>query len=170
MTCVTHLINNVVKGGCRNCELSVFFLLLRETSEDADSLGDASSQPDTVSIASRTSQNTADSDKVTHTHIQTHTQKWTQCFSRGVCRPTSWPHHWLPLAVRVCVFCGIYEGVSIAHSFLRLSLVFCSHHQVCLYLADVLLVVRNVKFWRMKIVKHQSFNCDLAAMPVVSVL
>lgn len=36
----------------------------RETSEDADSLGDASSQPDTVSIASRTSQNTADSDKV----------------------------------------------------------------------------------------------------------
>uniref|UniRef100_A0A087XMU9 Kalirin RhoGEF kinase b n=1 Tax=Poecilia formosa TaxID=48698 RepID=A0A087XMU9_POEFO len=35
----------------------------RETSEDADSLGDASSQPDTVSIASRTSQNTADSDK-----------------------------------------------------------------------------------------------------------
>uniref|UniRef100_A0A3B4TP91 Kalirin RhoGEF kinase b n=1 Tax=Seriola dumerili TaxID=41447 RepID=A0A3B4TP91_SERDU len=30
------------------------------TSEDADSLGDASSQPDTVSIASRTSQNTAD--------------------------------------------------------------------------------------------------------------
>ncbi|XP_077959998.1 kalirin RhoGEF kinase b isoform X3 [Gasterosteus aculeatus] len=36
----------------------------RETSEDADSLGDASSQPDTVSIASRTSQNTADSDKL----------------------------------------------------------------------------------------------------------
>uniref|UniRef100_A0A8P4GF19 Uncharacterized protein n=1 Tax=Dicentrarchus labrax TaxID=13489 RepID=A0A8P4GF19_DICLA len=32
--------------------------------EDADSLGDASSQPDTVSIASRTSQNTADSDKL----------------------------------------------------------------------------------------------------------
>ncbi|KAM4602116.1 kalirin-like [Polymixia lowei] len=36
----------------------------RDTSEDADSLGDASSQPDTVSIASRTSQNTADSDKL----------------------------------------------------------------------------------------------------------
>ncbi|XP_053725094.1 kalirin-like isoform X1 [Synchiropus splendidus] len=36
----------------------------RDTSEDADSLGDASSQPDTVSIASRTSQNTADSDKM----------------------------------------------------------------------------------------------------------
>uniref|UniRef100_A0AAX7U6M0 Non-specific serine/threonine protein kinase n=1 Tax=Astatotilapia calliptera TaxID=8154 RepID=A0AAX7U6M0_ASTCA len=36
----------------------------KETSEDADSLGDASSQPDTVSIASRTSQNTADSDKL----------------------------------------------------------------------------------------------------------
>lgn len=40
-------------------------MFVRETSEDADSLGDASSQPDTVSIASRTSQNTADSDKVT---------------------------------------------------------------------------------------------------------
>uniref|UniRef100_A0A6Q2ZHH3 Uncharacterized protein n=1 Tax=Esox lucius TaxID=8010 RepID=A0A6Q2ZHH3_ESOLU len=36
----------------------------RDTNEDADSLGDASSQPDTVSIASRTSQNTADSDKL----------------------------------------------------------------------------------------------------------
>ncbi|CAG14631.1 unnamed protein product, partial [Tetraodon nigroviridis] len=58
----------------------------RETSEDADSLGDASSQPDTVSIASRTSQNTADSDKVarTHslTHTHTHTHAWTQCSSR----------------------------------------------------------------------------------------
>uniref|UniRef100_A0A9J8BSK0 Kalirin RhoGEF kinase a n=1 Tax=Cyprinus carpio carpio TaxID=630221 RepID=A0A9J8BSK0_CYPCA len=36
----------------------------RETTEDADSQGDASSQPDTISIASRTSQNTVDSDKV----------------------------------------------------------------------------------------------------------
>lgn len=44
----------------------------RETSEDADSLGDASSQPDTVSIASRTSQNTADSDKVSCSHVHTH--------------------------------------------------------------------------------------------------
>ncbi|KAI4889787.1 hypothetical protein NFI96_030817, partial [Prochilodus magdalenae] len=35
----------------------------RETTEDADSQGDASSQPDTISIASRTSQNTVDSDK-----------------------------------------------------------------------------------------------------------
>ena len=32
--------------------------------EDVDSQGDGSSQPDTISIASRTSQNTADSDKV----------------------------------------------------------------------------------------------------------
>lgn len=32
--------------------------------EDLDSQGDASSQPDTISIASRTSQNTLDSDKV----------------------------------------------------------------------------------------------------------
>ncbi|XP_016127087.1 kalirin-like [Sinocyclocheilus grahami] len=36
----------------------------RETTEDADSQGDASSQPDTISIASRTSQNTVDSDKL----------------------------------------------------------------------------------------------------------
>ena len=55
-------------------------LSIRETSEDADSLGDASSQPDTVSIASRTSQNTADSDKVTHTYTHTHTHTHT-----GVC-------------------------------------------------------------------------------------
>lgn len=43
----------------------VFYIsLFRETTEDADSQGDASSQPDTISIASRTSQNTVDSDKV----------------------------------------------------------------------------------------------------------
>lgn len=62
----------------------------RETSEDADSLGDASSQPDTVSIASRTSQNTADSDKVAHTlsHTQTRThmevyRRSTHCDTEG---------------------------------------------------------------------------------------
>lgn len=43
--------------------LLVFFLC-REGGEDADSQGDGSSQPDTISIASRTSQNTVDSDKV----------------------------------------------------------------------------------------------------------
>ncbi|CDQ99998.1 unnamed protein product [Oncorhynchus mykiss] len=38
--------------------------------EDLDSQGDGSSQPDTISIASRTSQNTLDSDKVsTHTLV-----------------------------------------------------------------------------------------------------
>uniref|UniRef100_A0AAR2JTC4 non-specific serine/threonine protein kinase n=1 Tax=Pygocentrus nattereri TaxID=42514 RepID=A0AAR2JTC4_PYGNA len=36
----------------------------RDTAEDADSQGDGSSQPDTISIASRTSQNTVDSDKL----------------------------------------------------------------------------------------------------------
>ncbi|XP_069052921.1 kalirin isoform X1 [Lepisosteus oculatus] len=36
----------------------------RDTGEDADSQGDGSSQPDTISIASRTSQNTVDSDKL----------------------------------------------------------------------------------------------------------
>ena len=36
----------------------------RDGGEDADSQGDGSSQPDTISIASRTSQNTVDSDKV----------------------------------------------------------------------------------------------------------
>lgn len=61
-----------------------FFLLLRETSEDADSLGDASSQPDTVSIASRTSQNTADSDKVTHTYTNTLTKMDTVFLEWGV--------------------------------------------------------------------------------------
>lgn len=33
--------------------------------EDLDSQGEGSSQPDTISLASRTSQNTLDSDKVT---------------------------------------------------------------------------------------------------------
>lgn len=40
---------------------------LREGAEDGDSQGDgggSGSQPDTISIASRTSQNTVDSDKV----------------------------------------------------------------------------------------------------------
>lgn len=42
--------------------------------EDLDSQGEGSSQPDTISLASRTSQNTLDSDKVrTHTH---RAQKW----------------------------------------------------------------------------------------------
>ncbi|XP_035392161.1 kalirin isoform X1 [Electrophorus electricus] len=36
----------------------------REAGEDMDSQGDGSSQPDTISIASRTSQNTVDSDKL----------------------------------------------------------------------------------------------------------
>ncbi|XP_075870077.1 kalirin isoform X2 [Nelusetta ayraudi] len=36
----------------------------REGAEDGDSQGDGSSQPDTISIASRTSQNTVDSDKL----------------------------------------------------------------------------------------------------------
>lgn len=38
--------------------------LNRRDGEDLDSQGDGSSQPDTISIASRTSQNTVDSDKV----------------------------------------------------------------------------------------------------------
>lgn len=41
--------------------------LCREGGEDGDSQGDGSSQPDTISIASRTSQNTVDSDKVGNT-------------------------------------------------------------------------------------------------------
>lgn len=41
--------------------------------EDLDSQGEGSSQPDTISLASRTSQNTLDSDKVSqHTHTHTH--------------------------------------------------------------------------------------------------
>lgn len=63
---LTHDLNLRVVYVC-----GCFVLFNRDTSEDADSLGDASSQPDTVSIASRTSQNTADSDKVqcTHSHL-----------------------------------------------------------------------------------------------------
>lgn len=48
-------------------DLFVYVCLCREIGEDADSQGDGSSQPDTISIASRTSQNTADSDKVEET-------------------------------------------------------------------------------------------------------
>lgn len=56
-----------VSSGCARTYHDIFDVYAsppRDTNEDADSLGDASSQPDTVSIASRTSQNTADSDKV----------------------------------------------------------------------------------------------------------
>lgn len=49
--------------------LFVCVCLCREIGEDADSQGDGSSQPDTISIASRTSQNTADSDKVETQHV-----------------------------------------------------------------------------------------------------
>lgn len=42
---------------------SVWFIICRD-GEDLDSQGDGSSQPDTISLASRTSQNTLDSDKV----------------------------------------------------------------------------------------------------------
>lgn len=44
--------------------------MCREGTEDGDSQGDGSSQPDTISIASRTSQNTVDSDKVGEAHKQ----------------------------------------------------------------------------------------------------
>lgn len=40
------------------------FVCFFRDGEDLDSQGDGSSQPDTISIASRTSQNTLDSDKV----------------------------------------------------------------------------------------------------------
>ncbi len=42
----------------------IYIMLNNRDREDLDSQGDASSQPDTISIASRTSQNTLDSDKV----------------------------------------------------------------------------------------------------------
>lgn len=48
------------------CLIGTFICMFgcRDTGDDADSQGDGSSQPDTISIASRTSQNTVDSDKV----------------------------------------------------------------------------------------------------------
>lgn len=57
--------------------------------EELDSQGDASSQPDTISIASRTSQNTLDSDKV-----RTDTQIYTILNSLTVSRHSSSPEHW----------------------------------------------------------------------------
>lgn len=53
-------------------QMKIFTLIMcvfRE-GEDGDSQGDGSSQPDTISIASRTSQNTVDSDKVGNTHME----------------------------------------------------------------------------------------------------
>lgn len=44
--------------------ISVMMMSPCRDGEELDSQGDASSQPDTISIASRTSQNTLDSDKV----------------------------------------------------------------------------------------------------------
>lgn len=53
--------------------------LCREGGEDGDSQGDGSSQPDTISIASRTSQNTVDSDKVGRTESVEWTERtWRQ--------------------------------------------------------------------------------------------
>lgn len=54
-----------------------FLLIMRvcvfvRDGEDLDSQGEGSSQPDTISLASRTSQNTLDSDKVSlHTYTNT---------------------------------------------------------------------------------------------------
>lgn len=56
-------------------EMNVIILFACRDGEELDSQGDASSQPDTISIASRTSQNTLDSDKVTHTQMHNHPSK-----------------------------------------------------------------------------------------------
>lgn len=52
------------------CSFQLCVCVYREGAEDGDSQGDGSSQPDTISIASRTSQNTVDSDKVRCAHKQ----------------------------------------------------------------------------------------------------
>lgn len=49
---------------CKGMSLFPHDISCRDGIDDADSQGDGSSQPDTISIASRTSQNTVDSDKV----------------------------------------------------------------------------------------------------------
>lgn len=60
------IINNINNG------MTVIIIMSAcRDGEELDSQGDASSQPDTISIASRTSQNTLDSDKV-GTHTLTH--------------------------------------------------------------------------------------------------
>lgn len=62
--------NGTTKGNVKRICSDLGLHLYPELSdrEDLDSQGEGSSQPDTISLASRTSQNTLDSDKVvTHT-------------------------------------------------------------------------------------------------------
>lgn len=60
--------------------------------EELDSQGDASSQPDTISIASRTSQNTLDSDKVGKQHaISSYAQFIYSWSGRSVVSPAIGP-------------------------------------------------------------------------------
>lgn len=58
-------------------------LLCREGGDDGDSQGDGSSQPDTISIASRTSQNTVDSDKVGNTQAHAHKEELLNLCVKG---------------------------------------------------------------------------------------
>lgn len=77
--------------------------------EELDSQGDASSQPDTISIASRTSQNTLDSDKVgKHTHMNTHKQ------SPGVValKKTTFQYCFISSWDTAQLFCALYHGVT----------------------------------------------------------
>lgn len=88
---------------CWKCTF-FFTLCIRDYScrdgEELDSQGDASSQPDTISIASRTSQNTMDSDKVRNHSlfsIQTATRATAVSLARSphpyVISPSSAGHH-----------------------------------------------------------------------------
>lgn len=54
-------------------KIHFFLCVIVRDGEDLDSQGEGSSQPDTISLASRTSQNTLDSDKVSK-----HTHRWSE--------------------------------------------------------------------------------------------
>ena len=99
--------------------------VFREGGEDGDSQGDGSSQPDTISIASRTSQNTVDSDKVGNTHSG----------RRSWLRLALWPvTSWWPTAVSelqglLCSYNWQEQGLRVCSSGRR-TVCFCAHYQV----------------------------------------
>lgn len=71
---VTFILKLISAHFQKHLELLLIMCALVRDGEDLDSQGEGSSQPDTISLASRTSQNTLDSDKVSQ-HTYTDGQK-----------------------------------------------------------------------------------------------
>lgn len=118
---------------------SFFLHLLLCREEELDSQGDASSQPDTISIASRTSQNTVDSDKVRN-HSLFYLQNATRVAGVSLaCSPHSYVISLSPAGVlpssrvaargrgklRLAIFCATREPI-------KLSELYRSQH-ICVY-------------------------------------